>query len=97
MAKSPVNRLKELLQTFSQDYFSDDNGSELSFVNDMTQLPPRDRVATMVRLLKFTLPEMKSTDISVDIGKTVTPISQRMARLLEEGDPRKPSQLSLEI
>lgn len=90
MAISAIQKLKELLQSFSQDYFSDENGWEFSFGSDLNQLPPRDRVATMVKLLKFTLPEMKSTDISLDIGKTTAPVSQRVASLLEEGSKGDP-------
>lgn len=92
MAKIEISRLKELIHIRSQEYFTEGIGSseELTFENDIRKLPPKERVATMLRLLKFTLPEMKATDISVDVASNPSPARHRLASLLASSEPNPP-------
>lgn len=84
--QSPSAELKELISRFSAEYFADQgvSDSETSFFNDMCKLSPRDRITTMLRLLKFVLPEMKGADIAVDMLPAVTPLRSRLAKLISE-------------
>lgn len=79
---------REILKPHTKRYFlpnpNNENG-ESDFERDMKALTPAQRIDAEIRLLKFTVPELKSIDLEATIATGFT-IEDRLRQLSDEED-----------